>query len=166
MNITIAPLPQSFLDRARNEGLDALGQPVRRMIAEGGEPCRDVLRRAEPGEELILASFSPFALEGPYREFGPVFLLAHPSDERVARDGFPNGNYFRERLVLRAYSHDERIVDARMIGPAEVEETVERFFASGEVAFVHARFPTYGCFACRIDSANANSSASPSGHGP
>lgn len=166
MNILIAPIPQSFLDRVRNEGLDALDQPVQRLIAKGGEPCRDVLRRAKPGEELILASYSPFALEGPYREFGPIYVLANPAEEGVTREGFPEGGYFRERLALRAYSHEERIVDAALITPSDVDATLERFFASGEVAFVHARFPSYGCFACRIDSPNSNSSDSPSGQCP
>jgi hypothetical protein len=152
MQINIAPIPTSFLARARDEGLDALGQPVRRMIAAGGEPCRDVLRRARAGEELILASFSPFREEGPYREFGPVFILAGASDEAVSRDALPLApGYFRDRFVLRAYSPREEILDAAMVSPADAEETMARFLASDDVAFVHARFPLYGCFALRID---------------
>lgn len=152
MQINIAPVPAVFLDRARNEGLDALGQPVRRVTAEGGEPCRDVLRRAEAGEELILASFSPFLEEGPYREFGPVFILANAGSEDAPREALPTAQgYLRERFVLRAYSSREEILDAAMVTPADAEETLAGFFAKPEVAFVHARFPLYGCFACRID---------------
>jgi hypothetical protein len=33
MPINIAAVPATFLDRARNEGIDALGQPVRRVVA-------------------------------------------------------------------------------------------------------------------------------------
>jgi hypothetical protein len=154
MQINIAPIPATFLDRARNEGIDALGQPVRRVISEGGEPCRDVLRRAEAGEELILASFSPFHEEGPYREFGPVFILANGSEETISREDLPmTQGYLRDRFVLRAYSHGEEILDAAMVTPAEAEETLASFLAKPEVAFVHARFPVYGCFACRIDRA-------------
>jgi len=152
MQINIAPVPAAFLDRARNEGIDALGQPVRRVTAEGGEPCRDVLRRAQAGEELILASFSPFQEEGPYREFGPVFILADGSGEEVPREDLPvTQGYLRERFVLRAYSAGEEILDAAMVTPAEAEETLAGFFGRPEVAFVHARFPLFGCFACRID---------------
>ncbi|MDP9194087.1 MAG: DUF1203 domain-containing protein [Acidobacteriota bacterium] len=154
MQINIAPVPSAFLDRARNEGIDALGQSVRRMTAEGGEPCRDVLRRARAGEELILASFSPFLEEGPYREFGPVFILANAGEEGVTREALPvMQGYLRDRFVLRAYSSREEILDAAMVTPAEAEETLESFLAKPEVAFVHARFPIYGCFACRIDRA-------------
>ena len=158
MQINIAPVPSAFLARARNEGIDALGQPVRRVVAEGGEPCRDVLRRACVGEELILASFSPFLEEGPYREFGPVFILADASGEEVPREVLPvsqpiSQGYLRDRFVLRAYSPREEILDAAMVTPAEAEATIESFLANPDVAFVHARFPLYGCFACRIDRA-------------
>lgn len=152
MHIRIAPIPRPFLDRARAESLDALGQPVRRLIASGGEPCRDVLRRAQPGEELILASFSPFAAVGPYREFGPVFILANPDDDASSRDTLPiESGYLRERFVIRAYSAGEEILDAAMVTPDEANETMDRFLGRDDVAFLHARFPVYGCFACRID---------------
>ena len=152
-DITIAPLPSAFLDRVRREGIDDLGQPVKRLRSvDGGEPCRDVLRRARPGEELILASYSPFAKPGPYHEYGPVFVLAHPSDEEISRDALPFAtNYLREQFVLRAYSHDEEILDAALLGPIDAEHALARFLAREDVAFVHARFPVYGCFALRID---------------
>jgi hypothetical protein len=149
MNLTIAPLPQTFLDRVRTHGLDDQNQPVRRVIAEGGEPCRDVLRRAEPGEELLLASFTPFTVAGPYKEFGPIFVLANESGEPARL----RENYLRERFAIRAYSAAEEIVDAALTEAAELAGTVERFFASDATEFLHVRFPAYGCFAMRIDRA-------------
>jgi len=154
MNIAIAPLPNSFLDRVRQQGIDDLGQPVKRLRAEGGEPCRDVLRRAEPGEELILASFSPFQQAGPYHEYGPVFVLANAADDGSSRDALPiPTNYLREQFVLRAYRQDESIRDAALVTRESSQETLERFLADPETAFVHARFPVYGCFALRVDRA-------------
>jgi hypothetical protein len=97
---------------------------------------------------------------GPYREFGPVFVLAHASDEAVDLGRLPvtavatqpaGEPYLRQQFVLRAYSSDERILDAVMSSPGDAEERLERLFADPEVAFVHARFPLYGCFACRIE---------------
>lgn len=153
----IAPIPQRFLDQVRTAGLDDLGQPVKRVTAAGGEPCRDVLRRARAGEELILASFTPFAQSGPYKEYGPIFVLANASDEAVHRDALPPAgtptNYLREQFVVRAYSSAEEIVGAELVGAATFADTVDRFFASDDTAFLHVRFPTYGCFACRIDRA-------------
>jgi hypothetical protein len=155
--LVIARIPQLFLDRVRSEGIDDLGQPVKRLVAKGGEPCRDVLRRARPGEELILASFTPFTKAGPYKEYGPIFILANASDEEVHRDALPPAglptNYLREQFVIRAYSAAEEIVDAALVNAPALAATVDRLFSSSDAAFLHVRFPTYGCFACRIDRA-------------
>ncbi|HWW60388.1 MAG TPA: DUF1203 domain-containing protein, partial [Thermoanaerobaculia bacterium] len=103
------------------------------------------------GEELILASFTPFNVAGPYKEYGPVFVLANASDEPVDRHALPTDGYLREQFVIRAYSQREEIVDAAFVTPAEAPDQIKTFFESGNVAFLHVRFPTYGCFACRID---------------
>lgn len=150
----IAEIPPDFLKQVRSEDRDALGQQVKRVIAEGGEPCRDVLRRARKGEELILASFSPFAKPGPYHEYGPIFVLANESSEDVDRDTVPagtDGNYLQQRFAIRAYSENEEILDAALVEPSDAQETVDRFFARTDTAFLHVRFPSYGCFACRLD---------------
>ncbi|HEY2324567.1 MAG TPA: DUF1203 domain-containing protein [Thermoanaerobaculia bacterium] len=150
----VASIPSDFLKQVRTEGRDALGQQVKRVIAEGGEPCRDVLRRATKGEELILASFSPFEKPGPYHEYGPVFVLANDSAEGVERDAVPageDGNYLQQRFAIRAYSENEEILDAALVEPAAAQEMVDRFFARTDTAFLHVRFPSYGCFACRLD---------------
>lgn len=155
--VTIAPIRESFLRRVRSEGIDDQGQPVKHVVANGGEPCRDVLRRANAGEHLILASFTPFTKSGPYKEFGPIFLLARPSDEDVRRNALPQAgsptNYLREQFVIRAYSTEEEILDAALINASSFADTVAHFFRSSDTAFLHVRFPTYGCFACRIDRA-------------
>ena len=150
----IATLPSSFLDRVRNRGLDDLGQPVKQVIAAGGEPCRDVLRRARPGERLLLASYSPFEKPGPYHEYGPIFVLADPSEEDVSRDSLRAGSevdYLRDRFAIRAYSPDEEIVDAALVEAASAPGVIAEFFARPDAAFLHVRFPAYGCFACRLD---------------
>lgn len=156
MQIRIGELPEEFLRRVRDEGLDDLGQPVERLIAEGGEPCRDVLRRARPGEELMLASHTPFTQPGPFREFGPVYLLAEASTEEVRRDRLPlppgdETTYFGPRFVLRAYSAEQRIVAAELVEAEAAPSAVESLLSRPDTAYLQARFPTYGCFACRIE---------------
>ncbi|MFC6981228.1 PadR family transcriptional regulator [Microbulbifer taiwanensis] len=51
MIYTVTPIRENFLRKARETGLDDLEQPVRQIVAEGGEPCRDALRRARPGRK-------------------------------------------------------------------------------------------------------------------
>ena len=58
MKYKIKKIREDFLQKLRIEGLDDLNQKVVYLIAQGGEPCRDVLRRARVGEELILASYA------------------------------------------------------------------------------------------------------------
>ncbi|MCC2956168.1 DUF1203 domain-containing protein [Massilia sp. IC2-477] len=151
----IAPLAPAFLARVR-EARDDLGQPVERHVARGGEPLRDCLRRASPGEAILLASYCPFTLAGPYREYGPVFVSAaaqpQPRLDRLPLEG--EAPYLGEAFVLRAYSREERILDARMSSPGAASGDLAAFLARPEVAFVLARFPTYGCYALRIEPAS------------
>lgn len=156
MTIQIVPLPADYLRRVREDGLDDLGQPVRRVTAEGGEPCRDVLRRAQPGEELILASFSPHVKPGPYHEYGPIFVLAHPAEIAVPLDALPlypdkSDSFLRNRFVVRAYTEAESIADAELVTTETAEAHIAEYLTRPDIAFVQARFPTYGCFACRIE---------------
>ncbi|HWJ95310.1 MAG TPA: DUF1203 domain-containing protein [Telluria sp.] len=150
----IIPISQAFLAGARG-GTDDLGQPVERHTARGGEPLRDGLRRAVPGEQILLASYCPFMVASPYKEYGPVFLAAEPQAE-PRLDALPvDGElpYLASSFVLRAYSHEERIVDARMSSPQAAHDDLDAFFARDDVAFVLARFPTYGCYALRLERA-------------
>lgn len=151
---SITPIRHAFLRQVRQTGLDDLGQTVERHVAQGGEPCRDVLRRAQAGEALMLASYCPFELASPYREYGPVFVLAADSLESPDYQSLPTvgeNPYFGASFVLRAYSSRERIVDAKLSSPAHAKNDIEAFFACADVAFILARFPTYGCYACRIE---------------
>jgi hypothetical protein len=45
----------------------------------------------------------------------------------------------------------ERIVDARLSSPQPAATDLDTFFARADVAFVLARFPTYGCHALRLE---------------
>lgn len=153
----ISAIRQDFLQLVREQGIDDLGQAVEHHIAKGGEPCRDVLRRARPGEALILASYCPFAKQGPYREYGPVFVLAEKSEEEVdltrisASPIAAEQAYLGAQFVLRAYCDEERIIDACLSSPEKAESDLERLFALPKIAFILCRFPTYGCYALRIN---------------
>lgn len=152
----IAPIRASFLQQVREQGRDDLGQPVEHHIAQGGEPCRDVLRRARPGEALILASYGPFSQAGPYREYGPVFVLAEASDETPnlqARPWVGDSPYLGASFVLRAYSAAETIVEGQVVPQEQAETLLQALLARPDVAFVLARFAGYGCYACRLERA-------------
>lgn len=149
----ITPIKSTFLQRARVVGIDDQAQLVERLIASGGEPCRDSLRRAVKGEELILASYCPFEMAGPYKEYGPVFIHAKATTEIFPSHltELAKAEYLGQHFVLRAYSMQERIVDACLTSPVQCEMDVRRLFEREDVQFILVRFPTYGCYACRIE---------------
>ena len=156
MQYQITPIRPDFLEQVRGSAIDDLGQPIEVLEAEGGEPCRDVLRRATPGEKLILANYGPFQIEGPYKEYGPVFVLANASNEGVDYSNLPlpkgkETDYLGQVFVLKAYSQNERILDAKLSTPNDAEEDLDVFFTNTAVSFVVARFAAYGCYGFRID---------------
>ena len=153
MDWQIETLAPAFIQRARSEGLDALEQPVRRLAAQGGEPLRDALRRARPGEALILASYSPFRLDGPYREFGPVFLAAEPQTEALPRlDALLAGpGYFRDAPALRAYDAGQSMLEAVLPSWDQLAERLRQWQARVDIAFAMLRFPAHGCYALRLN---------------
>ena len=150
----IVPIAAAFLQSVRQFDLDDQNQAVEHLIANGGEPCRDALRRATAGEELLLASYSPFAIAGPYKEFGPVFIYANqnavPHDD-IGLSDLIEQQYLGAQFVLRAYSTQERIVDARLTSPDRCEADLQSLLRLEEVNFVLVRFAAYGCYACRIE---------------
>jgi len=152
--IRIVPLADAFLARVRG-GADDQGQPVERHVARDGEPLRDCLRRALPGEAILLASYCPFTVTGPYREYGSVFIAAAP--QAVPRlDALPvegEQPYLGASFVLRAYSANERIVDAVLSSPFAAGKDLQALFAHADAAFVLARFTAYGCYALRMERA-------------
>jgi hypothetical protein len=80
-------------------------------------------------------------------------VLAEDDGDGARRDALPLGGYLREQFVIRAYSAAEEIVDAALVTPGGASATVERLLGRDDTAFLHVRFPTYGCFALRLDRA-------------
>lgn len=150
--IRIVPLPDIFLARVR-AGADDQGQPVECHVAQGGEPLRDCLRPALPGEAILLASYCPFTVAGPYKEYGPVFISASsqpaPRLDAMPMDG--EQPYLGASFVLRAYSGEERIVDAILTTASTATRDLDAFLARDDVALVLARFAAYGCYALRVE---------------
>ncbi|OHX12196.1 hypothetical protein BI347_00785 [Chromobacterium sphagni] len=156
MTWRVQTLNDGFLRRTREDGLDDLGQSVVRLTAQGDEPCRDALRRARPGEPLILASYSPFRQAGPYREYGPVYLLAaaqpqsSPSLPALLRRAGDDA-YLGERIALRAYDRREFMLEAMLVELGLAADLLARWAARPEVASALLRFPAQGCHALRLD---------------
>ena len=152
----LIPLETAVAQGLREARIDAQGNQLRPQRADEPHafPCRHCLRDAEPGEELLLASYTPYQTQNPYREFGPVFVHAEACPRYRAEQGIPD-QLRRRLLALRGYDGQQRLLAGEVVQGAEVEGAIERLLSRDDVAWIHVRFAKPGCFACRIERAAA-----------
>jgi hypothetical protein len=155
MKYIIEQIREDFLHNVRVNGKDDLNQNVITVFAKGGEPCRDVLRCAQIGEELILASYCAFEEESPYKEYGPIFVLKNPSSEKVNYSKLPLSmeegfDYLPKSFVLKAYNKKEHIIAAEVTTEKKSSLLLTDYLKNKQTCFVVARYAAYGCFALKI----------------
>jgi|SRR5579862_1442510 len=153
MSFVVTALASEVARDARSASRDEHGNVLSAEIQHaGGNPCRHCLRRADAGERLVLFSYSPFAVRNPYKEVGPVFVHADGC-ERYGDVGRLPADFLNRPLVLRGYDAEQRIVAVAVVADGRTEQRVEELLGEPEVAFVHARSFTHGCYLFRIDRA-------------
>jgi Protein of unknown function (DUF1203) len=144
----LTPIRPEVADRLRAMP----GAPVYVAEEHPRYPCRQCLRDAEVGEELVLVSHDPFTAESPYRSASPIFLhcepCAPPSDVRTIPEQLT-----RRLLSARAFDRNTMMIDAEIMPGAELAATLERFFADETTDHVHVHNATRGCWAVRVDRA-------------
>jgi hypothetical protein len=149
-SFSVQPLDEDFAGRVRSSLCDDFGRPVHAALAAGGEPLRDQLRRASPGESIILCSYQAVPLPSAYAEIGPIFISARREPPpRPILNGLPRG-YFTSTFALRGYNASNEIVEATLAEPVNAVETIRRLLSVPEIHSLHARFAGHGCFAARI----------------
>lgn len=117
-----------------------------------GWPCRQCLRDAEVGEELVLVSYDPFEAtsSSPYRSAGPIFLHREPC-ATAAQTPDPPVQLTSRLLSVRAFDGDERMQDGRVVQGGELQATLDDLFADPGVVGVHVHNAGRGCFAARVE---------------
>lgn len=126
---------------------------MRRMIADAkpGFPCRVSLEDAEPGERVLLVSYSHQPAHSPYKASGPIFV------REAARESFDDTKVpevLRNRLLsARAYDANDLIVDAEVGDGNEIEALLEKLFARTDAAYAHIHNARRGCYACCVERA-------------
>lgn len=138
---------------------DSGREPETVLDRDGGSPLRCCLRSSEPGEQILLVSYAPLRRwaaaagvdPGAYVETGPVFIHARPCAGPVG-EAWPV-DYRGLPRVLRAYGANGRILGGVVVpeGESQPERFVDELFADPEVAFIHARALTFGCFTFAIE---------------
>ncbi|MEO6914163.1 MAG: DUF1203 domain-containing protein [Candidatus Baltobacteraceae bacterium] len=140
-------IPIEVAHAARTTMQDAFGHNLH-VVKEQG-PCRLCLRIAEGPEEMILLSYRPLPDRGPYAEIGPIFIHARECTPYTEPENFPR-DFLSRPLILRAYDHQGRIVDAVVAQPGDAERQALNFLQNSSVAEVHVRHISYTCFDFKI----------------
>lgn len=133
---------------------DANGQPPERHISDGtGVPCRHCLGEVAAGEPFLILAHRPFPAPQPYAETGPIFLHTGPCARHRAADGIPPMILGWERVLLRGYGADERIVygTGQIVPTREIGEVAAALLGRPDVGYVHVRSVSNNCYVCRID---------------
>jgi hypothetical protein len=147
------------MDTFRLIGIDSItanklrqgGGPTYVTDEKPGYPCRQCLRDAEVGEELVLVSHDPFDQDSPYRSASPIFLHVHPC-EPAAPAALPSQLTGRQ-LSLRAFDHDAMMIDAAIIDGADLATNLDRLFDNESTNRIHIHNASRGCWAVTAERA-------------
>jgi Protein of unknown function (DUF1203) len=131
------------------DSLRAGGGPVYVADSHPGYPCRQCLRDAAVGEELVLVSHDPFAGSSPYRSASPIFLHRSPCSPAARTDDLPD-QLTQRQLSVRSFDADEMMIDAAVVDGDRLRETIERFFAADQSAKIHVHNAVRGCWATTV----------------
>ena len=132
---------------------DALAaRHAKRVTVSGfpGYPDRVTLDDAPVGEEVLLVNYEHLPVDSPYRSRYAVYVRKGETSPAEYVDAVPPA-LARRTLSVRAFSADDMAVDARIVEGADLAPVVAELFQNRKVAYIHAHYAKFGCFAARID---------------
>lgn len=123
------------------------GATIVRVADESpGYPCRQCLRDAELGEELVLVSYDPFDADSPYRSSSPIFLHRDDCSDRRDRSAVPD-QLARRRLSVRTFDAASMMLDGRVLDGADLAATLDEVLDLPGAVRAHIHNAGPGCFA-------------------
>lgn len=137
----LVPIDPNTADRLRRGG-----GPTYVADEKPGYPCRQCLRDAEIGEELVLVSHDPFDHDSPYRSASPIFLHLHPCEAAAPSAALPSQLTGRQ-LSVRAFDREAMMIDAAIIDGADLATNLDRMFGDEQTDRVHIHNASRGCWA-------------------
>ena len=125
------------------------GSPVYVADEKPSFPCRQCLRDAEIGEELLLVSYDPFTVDSPYRSASPIFLHREPCSSPADVCVLPEQLTVRQ-LSVRAFDAEAMMIDAAIVHGDQLADTLTRMFDDDACDHIHVHNATRGCWAVRV----------------
>ncbi|MCU1395448.1 MAG: hypothetical protein JWM34_3876 [Ilumatobacteraceae bacterium] len=117
-----------------------------------GYPCRQCLRDADIGDELLLVSHDPFTLDSPYRSASPIFLHRDACTPDDSTGELPE-QLTRRQLSVRSFDDEAMMIDAAVIDGTDLDATICRFFDDPASARIHVHNASRGCWAVTVERA-------------
>lgn len=148
----LSPQPFRPLFGLPDEELASRG--IRRCVADGqaGIPDRIELRDAQPGESVLLLNYTHQPANTPFQASHAIFVLEWAQAPYDRGDEVPRA--LRSRVLsLRAFDAAHYMIAADLVDGRETETLIERLFTNPGVAYIHAHYAKWGCYAARIDRA-------------
>ena len=131
-------------------------QCATRIIAQQrpGFPCRVSLREADPGETVLLVNFEHLSVATPYRSRYAIFVREHAVAAQLAVNEVPEVLLTR-LLSVRAFSVAGMLVTADVVHGRDAAATMGQMLEMTGVQYLHVHNAKPGCFAARVDRADA-----------
>jgi len=142
----------SPIDTATADDLRRSGGEIHVAEESPGYPCRQCLRDAAVGEELVLVSHDPFTTDSPYRSASPIFLHREPCGTPDDLDQIPPQLSGRQ-LSVRSFDRREMMIAAAVIDGRELASVIDELLDDDASARLHVHNASRGCWAVTVDRA-------------
>ena len=136
------------IDPGEADRLRAVGGVTYVADSKPGFPCRQCLRDAEIGDEMLLVSYDPFTASSPYRCASPIFIHSAPCSSDDRQD-LPVQLTIRT-LSVRGFDSASMMLDAALIEGTDLSFTIETLFDNPAIDHLHVHNASRGCFAARV----------------
>jgi hypothetical protein len=146
--------PEHFLPLYGLSDADLAAKGILRKAADSfpGYPDRVELDDVPPGEPVLLLNYTHQPADTPYRASHAIYV------REGARTAFDRINEVppvirRRTISLRAFDAAGMIRNADLCEGTAIEPLIDRLLDDPKVAYLHAHYAKFGCYAARIERA-------------
>ena len=115
-----------------------------------GYPCRVSLQNAEIGERVLLLNYEHQPANSPFRASHAIYVREGAETARPEAGDVPEALAASPMLSVRAFSWDGMIQTAELTPGADADRVFTDLLTNDDVAYLHAHYAKYGCFAAKI----------------
>lgn len=112
--------------------MDNFGHEVIEQAATGAGPCRVSLKPFNIGiDKRLVFTHSPFAIDNPYHQTGPVFINSKHVDEYKNVCRFPPEIKADKKsfpITLIGYIKEQRMIFTKLVGNADIDDLINKIF--------------------------------------